>query len=338
MGQALLNDDAFEPAADGHRLAALDRYDVLDTGREEAFDRIARLIKLTLGVEVGIVSLMDAHRQWYKAVDGFSTDEVPLQSAFCKHLLADPTPIVVPDATLDERFRDNPYVTGDPHVRFYAGAPLTTSDGFHIGSICAIDSTVRSFGPREKAILAELAHVAINELELRRLASTDALTGVASRRAFKDEAGKFVALARRHRSALSCITLDLDHFKSINDRFGHPAGDKALKLAGEAISSCIRAGDFVGRIGGEEFAVFLAGATDREAETVAERIRETVASLRLEVDSGETIGMTVSIGGASSHMGHGLAGLLKQADHRLYEAKRQGRNRALIAEATSRVA
>jgi diguanylate cyclase (GGDEF)-like protein len=338
MGQALLHDDAFEPAADRHRLAALDRYDVLDTGREEAFDRIARLIKLTLGVEVGIVSLMDAHRQWYKAVDGFSTTEVPLQSAFCKHLLADPTPIVVPDATLDARFRDNPYVIGDPHVRFYAGAPLTTVDGFHIGSVCAIDSAVRQFGPRERAILTELAHVAMNELELRRLASTDALTGVASRRAFKDEAGKFVALARRHRSALSCITLDLDHFKSINDTYGHAAGDQVLSAVSLLVTGQLRRTDLFGRLGGEEFAVLLPHTDQHRAYEAAEKLRLAIRTLKIP-GSHPPIAVSGSFGVAGlDPVGDDIDSLLQKADEALYAAKRAGRNRSAVWQPAGAVA
>ncbi|MBN9364608.1 MULTISPECIES: sensor domain-containing diguanylate cyclase [unclassified Devosia] len=330
MGQAVLTEDAFEPAADHLRLAALDRYDVLDSGREEAFDRIARLIRLTLGVEVGIVSLMDAHRQWYKAVDGFSTDEVPLQSAFCRHLLADPSPIVVPDATLDERFRDNPYVTGNPHVRFYAGAPLTTSDGFHIGSVCAIDSAVRNFGPREKAILTELAHVAMNELELRRLASTDALTGVSSRRAFKDEAGKFVALARRHRSALSCIAFDLDHFKSVNDTYGHAAGDQVLSAVSQLVGNQLRRTDLFGRLGGEEFAVLLPHTDQHRAYEAAEKLRLAIRTLKIP-GSHPPIAVSASLGIASlDPVGDDIDSLLQKADEALYAAKRAGRNRSAV--------
>lgn len=330
MGQALLNDDQVERHAESHRLAALDRYDVLDTGREEAFDRIARLIKLTLGVEVGIVSLMDAHRQWYKAVDGFSSTEVPLQSAFCKHLLADGQPIVVSDARADDRFRDNPYVTGDPHVRFYAGAPLTTSDGFHIGSICAIDSVVRSFGERERAILTELAHVAMNELELRRLASTDGLTGVSSRRAFKEEAGKFVALARRHRSALSCITFDLDHFKSVNDTYGHAAGDQVLSAVSQLVAGQLRRTDLFGRLGGEEFAVLLPHTDQHRAYDAAEKLRTTIRTLKIP-GSHPPIAVSASLGVASlDPVGDDIDSLLQKADEALYAAKRAGRNRSAI--------
>ncbi|MGU9980839.1 GGDEF domain-containing protein [Phreatobacter sp. HK31-P] len=173
------------------------------------------------------------------------------------------------------------------------------------------------------------AHAALAERARR-----DGMTGVLNREGF------FQSLqgADPDHPAGVLLIIDVDHFKSINDRFGHPAGDRALKLAGEAISSCTRGGDFVGRIGGEEFAVFLGGASAEEAAAVAERIREKVAAIRVDVDNGESIGMTVSIGGATGGPGQALAGLLKQADQRLYEAKRQGRNRTLVDEASSRVA
>ncbi len=176
--------------------------------------------------------------------------------------------------------------------------------------------------------LAE-AHAALAERARR-----DGMTGVLNREGFFQSLQGTGPLA----AAGVLLIIDVDHFKSINDRFGHPAGDRALKLASEAISSCTRAMDFVGRIGGEEFAVFLAGASDEEAVAVAERIREKVAAIRIDLDNGESIGMTVSIGGATGGPGQILAGLLKLADQRLYEAKRQGRNRTLVNEDATRVA
>jgi len=176
--------------------------------------------------------------------------------------------------------------------------------------------------------LAE-AHAALAERARR-----DGMTGVLNREGF------FQSLqgADRDHPVGVLLIIDVDHFKSINDRFGHPAGDRALKLAGESISSCTRAGDFVGRIGGEEFAVFLRGASEVEAMAVAEQIRQKVATIRVDVDRGESIGMTVSIGGAAGGPGQALAALLKQADQRLYEAKRRGRNRTFVNEPSSQVA
>lgn len=190
----------------------------------------------------------------------------------------------------------------------------------------AIERMNRDLGDAHRALAA--AHAALAER-----ARHDGMTGVLNREGF------FQSLhGRGHEPTGVLLVIDLDHFKSINDSFGHPAGDRALKLAGEAISSCTRAGDLVGRIGGEEFAVFLAGVGENEAAAVAERIREKVASVRIDLDTGESIGMTISIGGAVGGPGRALAGLLKQADQRLYEAKRQGRNRTFLTEASSRVA
>lgn len=328
MGQPQVVEYEYDVESDSNRLAALDRYDILDTGREEAFDRIARLIKLTLGVEVGIVSLMDAHRQWYKSVDGLDAEEVPLQSAFCRHLLHDSSPLMVADARVDARFHDNPFVLGDPNVVFYAGAPMITSDGHTIGSICAIDSAVRNFGDREKAILAELAQVAMNELELRRLSRVDGLTGVASRAAFKDDARKFVALARRHRNALSCVSFDIDHFKTINDTYGHAAGDTVLTAVSQAVQGQLRRSDLFGRMGGEEFTLLLPHTDGERAREAAEKLRLSLRALKFP-GSHPPITVSASFGIATlDPVGDDIDSLLQKADEALYASKRAGRNRS----------
>ena len=316
-----------DPVNEDDRLSALDRYDILDTRQEESFDRIARLIKLTLDVEIGLVSLMDAHRQWYKAVEGGGGKEVPLDVAFCRYMLEDGRAFVVPDATSDPRFRENPYVTGAAHVRSYAGAPLRTSEGFTIGSICAIGSTARDFSPREQAILAELAALAMNEIELRTLATSDGLTGVMSRRAFKDDAERFVSLAKRHRGALSCISFDLDHFKAVNDTYGHAGGDQVLVGVAKATASILRKSDLVGRLGGEEFAVLLPHTDSLHALEVADKLRLMFRGLTFP-GSQPPISITASFGISTLDAAvDDLDTLLQKADEALYDAKRTGRNK-----------
>ena len=120
------------------RLQALDRYDILDTPREAPFDRIAHLIRAIFDVPIAVVSMIDAHRQWYKSAAGTTATEVELKQTFCRYTLEGTTPLVIPDATQDSRVAQNPYVMGEPHIRFYAGVPLRTRDGFNIGTICAI--------------------------------------------------------------------------------------------------------------------------------------------------------------------------------------------------------
>src|SRR5689334_19870629 len=124
--------------AHGDRLEALERYDILDTPREKPFDRIANLIQAIFDVPIGIVSMIDGHRQWYKASTGLPNNEADLKDTFCRFALEGSAPLVIPDATKDHRVSNNPYVAGDPNIRFYAGVPLRTKDGHNIGTVCAI--------------------------------------------------------------------------------------------------------------------------------------------------------------------------------------------------------
>ena len=204
-------------AAEQARLEAIDQLDILDTPREEPFDRLSRLICNIFDVPMAIVSIIDGHRQWYKAFDGIAASEVERQDSFCNLLVEDPRPLIVPDATQDVRFAQKPAVLGPPKVRFYAGVPLTTTDGHVIGTICALDTRPRAFDDRQVEILSDIAHLTMQAIKLSRFATTDSLTGLMSRRAFKDAGDKAMAQAARHGQPLSCITFDIDHFKAIND-------------------------------------------------------------------------------------------------------------------------
>lgn len=316
--------------SDAARLAAVDRYDILDTRPEQAFDRISRLIRLTLEVDIGLVSLMDAHRQWYKSIVGLDGAEAPLDLTFCRHMLADGLPLMVPDATLDSRFRDNPFVVGDPNVRAYAGVPLRTADGFTIGSICAIGSTAKDFTQREQTILLELAGLAMDELELRQTAAQDSLTQAGTRRAFKEEAQRFVALAKRHLGALSCISFDLDHFKTINDTYGHAAGDQVLVSVAHTTAAHVRQTDLFGRLGGEEFAILLPHTDQARAVEVAEKLRLLFRGLSFP-GSHPPLSISASFGVATLDPAHDdVDALLQKADEALYAAKRTGRNKCAV--------
>lgn len=313
-------------ATDTERLAALERYDILDTPAEPAFDRVANLVRLVFGVETALVTLIDSHRQWYKAALGTPDKQVPLGDSFCQYALLSPEPLIVPDAEIDPRFRANPHVMAPNGVRFYAGMPLVTSDGLIIGTICAIDSRPRHFSARDTEILRELARVAMGEMELRQLATVDGLTGVATRRAFKADAEKYVALARRHRSQLSVISFDIDHFKKVNDTYGHAGGDMVLKAVASAAQAGLRASDLLGRLGGEEFAAILPDADGAAAMVVAEKLRLAFRGLEF-AGSRPPIRVSASFGVATLDPGRDdLDAVLLKADEALYEAKAAGRN------------
>jgi GAF domain-containing protein len=209
--------DAARNERETARLRTLEDLDILDSPSEEAFDRITRLARKLFDVPVAIVSFIDGHRQWYKSRQGVERIEVPRGDSFCRYVMAYGAPLVVPDAKLDPRFSQNPYVRADQGVRFYAGFPLQVSGGNTLGTLCLVDVMPRDFGADQLEIMRDLAHMVTDELQLRLCADRDSLTGVFTRRAFKEEAGRMVALAIRHRHPLSVISLDLDYFKHTND-------------------------------------------------------------------------------------------------------------------------
>jgi GAF domain-containing protein len=139
-------------------LAVLQRYRILDTAYEAIFDEIATVAAQVCGTPMSAVSLVDAERQWFKARVGLKVAETRRDLAFCAHTIMDPAHLlVVNDATTDERFASNPLVTGEPSIRFYAGAPLVAPDGSAVGSLCVIDSKPRQLSVAQLAVLRQLA-------------------------------------------------------------------------------------------------------------------------------------------------------------------------------------
>lgn len=144
------------PADEDTRLQALHALMVLDTPPEERFDRVVRFAAEQLEMPMALVSLVDGDRQWFKSRVGLDATQTARDIAFCSHAILQPETFVVEDATLDERFVDNPLVTGAPHVRFYAGAPLSAPGGERVGTLCVLDNKPRTLGPVEMAVLDAL--------------------------------------------------------------------------------------------------------------------------------------------------------------------------------------
>lgn len=168
------------------------------------------------------------------------------------------------------------------------------------------------------------------EGELRTLATTDPLSGLNNRRAFHEKGEALLEHCRRYNTPCGALMIDIDHFKSINDRFGHPVGDEAIRLAGRSIQAVLRDADIVGRMGGEEFAVLLPHADPQGLRDTAERIRVSVESATLPLNNGETLRFTVSLGMAAFvPPDQRLEQLLVHADRALYQAKSEGRNRTI---------
>ena len=156
------------PKNEAARLEALRQYQVLDTDREEAFDDIVRLAAYICDTPIAVISLVDKNRQWFKARLGLGPTETSRDSAFCAHAILQEIPMIVPDAMLDKRFADNPLVTSEPYIRLYAGAPLTTPEGFKLGTLCVIDRVPRSLNDEQIAALRMLSYQVMAQLDLRR--------------------------------------------------------------------------------------------------------------------------------------------------------------------------
>ncbi|MBA3256193.1 MAG: GAF domain-containing protein [Pyrinomonadaceae bacterium] len=156
------------PKNETARLEALRQYEILDTNAEEVFDDLARLAAYICQTPIAVISLIDHDRQWFKARLGLGPTETSRDCAFCAHAILEEVPMVVPDALTDERFAENQLVRSEPYIRFYAGAPLITPEGFRLGTLCVIDRVPRGISKEHIAALRMLANQAMAQLDLRR--------------------------------------------------------------------------------------------------------------------------------------------------------------------------
>ena len=159
-----------QPSDETRRLEALREYNWLDTPPEPEFDELTALVAHICEAPISLISLIDEQRQWFKSKFGLSSDETPRAISFCGHTILQRDLLIVPDAARDERFADNPLVTGDPHIRFYAGAPLVTVDGHALGTLSVIDRVPRQLSPLQREALRVLSRQVMARLELRRQA------------------------------------------------------------------------------------------------------------------------------------------------------------------------
>lgn len=453
-----------EPA----RLAALRSLDVIGTPPEPHFDALCRTAAALFSLPIALVSLVEENDQWFKGKCGLDLEGTSREVSFCSHAILSPEVLVIEDATRDDRFVVNPLVTGKPHIRFYAGAPLVLAPGLHAGTLCTIDTQPRAFSRAQRRQLQDLAQVVVAQLRLHaaeralrereagyrlladnttdmvvrsdldgtrryvspaaklllgyeaqelvgtrpldfvhpedapeyrrlledigaarvahavgqqryrrkdgswvwveasfsltydeatgrpdgyvasvrdiavrkeseqrmaHLARHDALTGLPNRVLFRERFDQETARAVRSGGGFAVLCLDLDRFKTVNDTFGHQAGDLLLRQVADRIRSVVRVEDTVSRVGGDEFVVIQTGSGRREdAVRLAQRL---IAAMSLPIDlDGRSAGIGLSIGIALTREdGFDREALYRAADQALYRAKAEGRNTFRFADA-----
>lgn len=198
------------PDDDEPRLEALRRYRILDSVPEAAFDDLTRVAAALMDTPIALVSLVDADRQWFKSRHGLEVEQTPRDVSFCGHAVASRGMLVVPDASRDWRFADNPLVVGDPRVAFYAGAPLLTADGWVLGTLCVIDRVPRD--PRDDTLdlLAALGRQVMRQIELR-LTVLEQERTIAAQRRLERSKDEFVSIINHEiRTPLTSISGALD--------------------------------------------------------------------------------------------------------------------------------
>ena len=358
--------DSEEELRESERLIALDSYGLLDSEPEQAYDDIVELACAVCDAPVASITLIDSDRQWFKASRGFGVRQTPRSEAVCDIAMRTPYDMLeVRDLQMDSRTPMRPQDAAGQPLRFYAGVPLISPEGHALGTLCVLDHAPRTLDERQRRSLAALARQVQHLFELRRLmvrqgdilqqrlaeaerletdradlqrrhddlqraVSRDPLTGLLNRAALDELRTRPEAQDRLRSGDYALAVVDIDHFKQVNDRYGHLIGDEVLRSVAGVIAVSKRKGDIAVRYGGEEFLLVLLGTHLAGAFEIAERIRENVTMEPLPFP------VTVSIGIARSHAaGEAPERVFERADQALYRAKAAGRNR-VIADDTQR--
>ena len=338
------------------RLKAIGVYDVLDTPPEQQFDDLVNLASQFCHAPIALMSLVDTGRVFFKARVGTTVSEIQRELAFCDHAIRRPGELmVVPDASKDIRFCDSPLVTGDYHLRFYAGMPLTTPTGETIGALCVLDTEARELSDGEADALKRLTRQVVNQLELRRTASENArlyvdalrtarraehaathddLTCLPNRTLFGERVAECIARSQTDTNFRYAVGfVDLDHFKVVNDGLGHAAGDLLLTTVGRRLTDALRTAagtPMVARFGGDAFTVLLEDVADANAATrlLGPALTAITRPFRF---GGHTLHPAASCGVVIGHSGYTKGDdLLRDADAALYRAKAAGRARVVV--------
>ncbi len=261
------------PKNEKSRLAALSALNILDTPPEDRFDRLTQMTKQILNVPVAVISLVDENRQWFKSCIGLDASETPRDISFCGHAINGDDLFIIPDASQDERFADNPLVENDPKIRFYAGCPLKALDGSKLGTLCIIDQRPRQLSAEEQHTLKNFGAIVERELYTIHHATQDSLTGISNRDGFILLAQQQLNIANRQKTPITAIFLDLQ-VSSFDSDSSHNI-DNVIRVFSQNVVTTLRDADLFARLSERRFAILLHDARLDQAADFMDRLKHT---------------------------------------------------------------
>jgi diguanylate cyclase (GGDEF)-like protein len=333
------------PEDEASRMESLNKLNLLESPIQENFERITRITQALFNMPIVSFTLVDANRQWFKSIQGLDVCETSRHVSFCAHVINQDDLFVINDALLDPRFADNPLVTGEPKIRFYAGFPVRAPDGAKIGTLCLIDMKPRNFTDKELSQLKDMAkmvEVEINTtnktltiqeqlnselVQAKRQAMVDGLTRLWNRSGIEELMKKQFTAAQDNQEQFGVALIDIDNFKSINDTYGHSAGDSVLRAVAKRLLEGYRSTDSVGRWGGEEFLVVMNSPKSNNFFDAAERARNVISAKPIIFENLEiTITITTGLSSFNWDEPCEIYSLITDADKALYHGKNEGKN------------
>jgi len=290
------------PPNESARVESLRRMLLSCAPTEASLDHVTHAACRIFGTPIALISVVESDRLWFKSCIGLNVRETPRDISFCGHAILEDAPLIIEDTLLDPRFADNPLVTAEPKIRFYAGRPLRNGENFPLGALCIIDHEPRTLSEEDRRLLDDLGRWAETifaskqlsesqrtlqtELEqAKRETMMDPLLHIWNRWAIVDILEREAKRASRHHDALSVLLVKAEHVASIADRYGQSTADSMLKEIVQAFNNVLRPYDAVGRCGGEEFLVVLPDTDARAAATIAKRLRQRISECTVLVDS-----------------------------------------------------